>query len=68
MSKELIVLVPLKKNLTLYFGRVHLYCTLRPLMYHMTTLVPSVNFPVNGFAFCWFSVGIERMCQVVVVL
>ena len=51
------VLVPLKKTLTLYFARVCLYCSLRPLMYGVTTLAPSINFPVDGFAFslvfCW---------------
>ena len=45
------VLVPLKKSLTLYFVRVCLYCSLRPLMYSMTILVPSKNFPVYGFHF-----------------
>ena len=25
-------------------------------MYGMTTLAPSINFPVNGFGFFWFSV------------
>ena len=49
MSKNLMVLVPLKKILTLYFTRVYLYCSLRPLMYGMTTLVPSMNFTVDGF-------------------
>ena len=51
------VLVPLKKTLTLYFARVCLYCSLRPLMYGMTTLAPSINFTVDGFGFllvfCW---------------
>ena len=51
------VLIPLKKTLTLYFARVCLYCSLRPLMYGMTTLAPSIKFPVDGFgfllAFCW---------------
>ena len=51
------VLVPLKKILTLYFARVSLYCSLRPLMYGMTTLVPAIHFHVDGFgfllAFCW---------------
>ena len=51
------VLVPLKKTLTLYFARVCLYCSLRPLMYGMTTLAPSTNFTVDGFGFllvcCW---------------
>ena len=27
-------------------------------MYGMTTLVPSINFTVDGFGFCWFSVGV----------
>ena len=51
------VLVPLKKTLTLYFARVCLYCSLRPLMYDMTTLAPFINFIVDGFGFllgfCW---------------
>ena len=51
------VLVPLKKTLTLYFARVCLYCSLRPLMYGMTALAPSINFHVDGFGFlqifCW---------------
>ena len=51
------VLVPLKKTLTLYFARVCLYCSLRPLMYGMITLASSINFTVDGFgfllAFCW---------------
>ena len=38
------VLVPLKKTLTLYFARVCQYCSLRPL-------APSVNCPVDGFDF-----------------
>ena len=45
------MLVPLKKPQTLYFARVCLYCSLRPLMYGMTTLVPSINFAVDGFGF-----------------
>ena len=45
------VLVPLKKTRTLYFARVCLYCSLRPLMYGLTTLAPSMNFPVDGFGF-----------------
>ena len=45
------VLVPLKKTPTLYFARVCLYCSLRPLMYGMTTLAPSIKFPVDGFGF-----------------
>ena len=45
------VLVPLKKTITLYFARLHLYCSVRPLMYGMTTLVPSMNFPLDEFDF-----------------
>ena len=41
------VMVPLKKTLALYFARVHLYYSLRPLIYGMTTLAPSINFPVH---------------------
>ena len=54
MSKDLMVLVPLEKTLTLYSSRVHLYWSLRPLVYSMTTLVPSMNFPVMGL----LSVGV----------
>ena len=50
------VLVPLKK--TLYFARVCLYCSLRPLTYGMTTLAPSINFPVDEFGFFCFSGGV----------
>ena len=50
--------VHLKKTLTLYFARVCLYCSLRPLMYGMTTLAPSINFTVDGLAFCWLSIGV----------
>ena len=57
MSKDLMVLVPLKKTLTLYFARVCLYCSLRPLMYGMTNLAPFVYFSVDGLGFllvfCW---------------
>ena len=45
------VLVPLKKTLTLYFDRVFLYCALRPLIYGMATLAPSINYTVDGFGF-----------------
>ena len=45
------VLVSLKKTLTLYFARVCLCCSLRPLMYGMTTLSPSINVPVDGIGF-----------------
>ena len=58
MSKYLMMLVPLKKTLTLYFARVCLYCSLRPLLYGMITPAPSINFPVDVFGFCWFSVGV----------
>ena len=50
--------VPLKKSLTLYFARVCLYCSLYSLVYGMTTLAPSINFPVDGFGFFWFSDGV----------
>ena len=44
-------------TLTLYFARVCLNCSLRPLMYGMITLATSINFPVDGFGFllvfCW---------------
>ena len=58
ISTDLMVLVPLKKTLTLYVARVCLTCSLRPLMYGMTTLAPSINFSVDGFGFCWFSVEV----------
>ena len=58
MRKDMMVLVPLKKTLTLYFARMCLYCSLRPLMYGMTTLAPSINFCGMGLAFCWLSVGV----------
>ena len=45
------VLVPLKNTLTLHFARVCLYCSLRPLVYGVTTLAPSINFTVDGFGF-----------------
>ena len=72
MSKDLIVLVPLKKTLNLYFARVYLYCSLRPLMYGMTTLAPFINFTVDGFGFllvfCWGFALLKELCWVVVVL
>ena len=52
------VLVPLKKDLTLYFASVCLYCSLRPLMYGMATLAPSINITVDGFGFCWLFVEV----------
>ena len=51
MNKYMMVLLPLKKTLTLYLARVCLYCSLRPLMYGMTTLASSINFTVDGFGF-----------------
>ena len=39
------------KGNTLYFARVHLYCSMTPLMYGMTTLVPSINTTVDEFGF-----------------
>ena len=62
------VLVPLKKTATLYFARVCLYCSLRPLMYGMTTLAPSINFPVGGFGFLLGFVLLKELCWVLVVL
>ena len=57
MNKDVLVLVPLKKTLILYFARVCLYCSLRPLMYGMATQASSINVPVDGFGFplvfCW---------------
>ena len=47
----MMVLVPLKKTPILYFARVCLYCSLRPLMYGMTTQAPSMNFTVDGLCF-----------------
>ena len=35
-------------------------------MYGITTLDPSMNFPADGFGFCWFSVRVwlvERAVQ-----
>ena len=66
------VLVPLRKTLTLYFTRVCLYCLLRPLMYGMTTLAPSINFPVDEFGFllvfCWGFPLSKELCWVVIVM
>ena len=57
MNKHMILLVSLQKTLTLYFARVCLYSSLRPLMYGMTTLAHSITFTVEGFGFllasCW---------------
>ena len=65
------VLVPLKKTLTLYFAKVCLYCSLRPLMYGMTTLAPSINLLWMGLAFVGFLLGfalLKELGWVVVVL
>ena len=62
------VLVPLKKTQTLYFARVCLYCSLRPLMYGMTTLANSLNFTVDGFGFLLGFALLKELCWVVVVL
>ena len=65
MSKDL--MVPLKNILTLYFARVCLYCLVRPLMYGMTTLAPSINFTVDGFGFLERTVlgsgSLEGLCE-----
>ena len=57
MSKDLMVLAASMICLTGYLPRVHLHCSLRPLMYGMTTLVPTMNSPVEWFGFlmvlCW---------------
>ena len=42
-----------KEILTLYFARVFLYCSLRPLMYGMTTPAPSINFPLIQLIFLY---------------
>ena len=65
------VLVSLKKTLTFYFARVCLYCSLRPLMYGMSTLDHSRNVLVNGFGFlvfCWGFALLKELYLVVVVL
>ena len=67
----MMMLVSLKRNITLYFARVCLYCSLRPLMHGMTTLAPSVNFPVDGFGFFGILlrfVLLKELCWVLVVL
>ena len=60
--------VCLKKTLTLYFARVCLYCSLRPLMYGMITLIPSMNFPADGFVFLLGFTLLKDLCWVVAVL
>ena len=59
-------LMPLKK--TFYFARVHLYCSLRPLMYDMKTLAPYMNFHVDGFNFLLGFALLKKLCWVMVVL
>ena len=68
MIKDLMVLVPLKKTLALYFARVSLYCSPRSLMYGVTTLAPSINFPGNGSGFLLGFALLKELCWVVVVL
>ena len=72
MNKDLMLLVPLKKILNLYFARVCLYCSLRPLMSDMTTLAPSINVPANWvWLFVGFLLGfalLKELFWVVVVL
>ena len=62
------VLVPLKKTLSLYYARVCLYCSLRPLIYGMTILAPSISFTVDGFGFLLAFALLKELCWVVVVL
>ena len=62
------VLVPLKKTLTLNIARVCLYCSLRPLMYGMTTLAPSIKFTVDGFGFLLGFALLKELFWVVLVL
>ena len=62
------VLVPLKKAITLYFARVCLYCSVRPLMYGMTTLPSSINFLVDEFVLLLRFALLKELCWVVVVL
>ena len=66
------VLVPLKKTLTLYFAGVCLYYSLRPLIYGMTTLAPFITFTADGFGFLLVSLLgfalLKGLCWVVVVL
>ena len=68
MIKNLMVLVPLKKTLILYFARACVYCSLRPLTYGTTTLAPSINFPVDGVGFLLGFALLKELCWVVVVL
>ena len=51
ISRDLMVLVYLKKTQTLYFDRVYLYCSLRSLMYGMTNSSSFYKFSVDGFGF-----------------
>ena len=61
-------LVSLRQTLTFNFARVYLYCSMGPLMYDMTTLVPSMIFSVNGFGFLLGFDLLSELCWVVVVL
>ena len=40
-----------KENSNPVFSRVCLYCSLRPMIYGMTILAPSMNFTMDGFDF-----------------
>ena len=62
------LLVPVKNTLTLYFAKVCLYCSLRPLMYGMTTLAPSINFLVDEFGFLLGFALLKELCWVEAVL
>ena len=54
------VLVPFKKTLTFYFATVCMCCSVRSLIHGMTTLSPSVNFPVYGLGFLFGVYLVER--------
>ena len=59
MSKELMVFVPLKKLFTLYFVRIHLYCS--PMLWYMVWQLWFLlgTFLWMGMAFWWVSL-VER--------
>ena len=61
-------MVPLNNTLTLHFAKVCLYCSLRPLIYGMTTLAPSINFPADRFGFLLGYALLKELLWVVVVL
>ena len=64
----MIVMVHLKKTLTLYFSRLCLYCSLNSLMHDKTTLGHSINFSVDGFGFLLGFALLTEICRVVFVL